>query len=222
MRVQVYLLPLDRPGEARRLTNLPRGVDEFAWSPDGSRLAVVSSSHGATIAEDARRRGRPAQRPPSPGEPPTRTSTTSTGCAPRPTGAGWVYHQVSRLWVVDARSARQRLVHAGRAPVVGAGLVARRPAGSRSARIAGRDDDLGLQQRRVGRGRRRRPGHQDDRRQRPARRPGLLHVARSGCPTARPAGGPRPSLRRRRRQPGRRLAVRRRWLGVRARAPAGT
>src|SRR5450432_3277218 len=54
---QVHLLPLDRPGEARRLTNLPRGVEDFAWSPDGLRLAVVSSSHGATVAEDSRRRG---------------------------------------------------------------------------------------------------------------------------------------------------------------------
>ena len=35
--MQVHLLPLDRPGEARRLTDLPRGVDAFAWSPDGSR-----------------------------------------------------------------------------------------------------------------------------------------------------------------------------------------
>ena len=67
--VQVYLLPLDRPGEARRLTDLPRGVEEIAWSPDGRRLAVVSSSHGETVAEDARRRGRPAKAP-GPGEPP--------------------------------------------------------------------------------------------------------------------------------------------------------
>ena len=52
---QVYLLPLDG-GEARRLTDLPRGVDGFAWSPDGRHLAVLSSSHGATREEDARRR----------------------------------------------------------------------------------------------------------------------------------------------------------------------
>ena len=32
--VQVHLLPLDRPGEGRRLTDLPRGVTGFAWSPD--------------------------------------------------------------------------------------------------------------------------------------------------------------------------------------------
>ena len=53
---QVHLLPLDG-GEARRLTDLPRGVDAFEWSPDGTRLVVVSASHGATRAEDDRRRG---------------------------------------------------------------------------------------------------------------------------------------------------------------------
>ncbi len=52
--VQVHLLPLDG-GEARRLTDLPRGVEGFEWSPDGSRLVVVTSSYGAT-----RGRGRPA------------------------------------------------------------------------------------------------------------------------------------------------------------------
>ena len=38
---QVHLLPLDGPGEARRLTDLPRGVSDFEWSPDGTRLVVT-------------------------------------------------------------------------------------------------------------------------------------------------------------------------------------
>src|SRR4029079_6868395 len=50
-RDQVHLLPLDG-GEAHRLTDLPRGVEAFEWAPDGSRLVVVSASHGATQAED--------------------------------------------------------------------------------------------------------------------------------------------------------------------------
>ena len=58
--VQVYLLPLDG-GEARRLTDLPRGVTELAWSPDGRTLAVLTSSLGATADEDRRRRGRGRQ-----------------------------------------------------------------------------------------------------------------------------------------------------------------
>ena len=57
---QVHLLPLDG-GEARRLTDLPRGVDGFAWSPDGRSLAVLDASLGATREEDRRQRGRPRQ-----------------------------------------------------------------------------------------------------------------------------------------------------------------
>jgi dipeptidyl aminopeptidase/acylaminoacyl peptidase len=58
---QVHLLPLDG-GEARRLTDLPRGVSAFEWSPDGGSLVVTSSSHAATYAEDARRRRRAVRR----------------------------------------------------------------------------------------------------------------------------------------------------------------
>ena len=111
--VQVHVLPLDRPGEARRLTNLPRGVDEFAWSPDGARLAVVSSSHGSSVVEDARRRGRPA-RPPAPGAPPTSDIHYVDRLRTQINGAGWVYDKVSRLWVVDAVTGEARLVHSGR------------------------------------------------------------------------------------------------------------
>lgn len=56
---QVHLLPLDG-GEARRLTDLPRGVEGFEWSPDGTRLVVRSASRAATLTEDARLRGRSA------------------------------------------------------------------------------------------------------------------------------------------------------------------
>jgi dipeptidyl aminopeptidase/acylaminoacyl peptidase len=140
--VQVYLLPLDHPGEARRVTNLPRGVDEFAWSPDGSRLAVVSSSHGATMAEDARRRGRP-QHPPSPGEPPTSDIHYVDRLRAQANGPGWVYHRVGRLWVVDVESGEARLVHAGSSPV---SELVWSPDGGRIAFSAdrGRDDDLGF------------------------------------------------------------------------------
>ncbi|HET6893606.1 MAG TPA: S9 family peptidase [Pyrinomonadaceae bacterium] len=40
-RSQVYLLSMNG-GEARRVTNLKNGVSTFRWSPDGSRLVVVS------------------------------------------------------------------------------------------------------------------------------------------------------------------------------------
>ncbi|HEY7133241.1 MAG TPA: hypothetical protein VH440_13380, partial [Candidatus Limnocylindrales bacterium] len=54
---QVHLLPLDG-GEARRLTDLPRGADSVEWSPDGRWLLVSSSSHGSTRDEDHRLRGK--------------------------------------------------------------------------------------------------------------------------------------------------------------------
>jgi dipeptidyl aminopeptidase/acylaminoacyl peptidase len=40
-RNQVYLLSMNG-GEARRLTNLKNGVSLFRWSPDGTRIVVVS------------------------------------------------------------------------------------------------------------------------------------------------------------------------------------
>jgi dipeptidyl aminopeptidase/acylaminoacyl peptidase len=40
-RAQVYLLSMNG-GEARRITNLKNGVSTFRWSPDGTRLVVVS------------------------------------------------------------------------------------------------------------------------------------------------------------------------------------
>ncbi|MCU0484421.1 MAG: hypothetical protein MUC54_09205, partial [Chloroflexi bacterium] len=65
--VQVHLLPLDG-GEARRLSDLPRGVESFAWSPDGGRLVVASASRAADREADARIRGTGGTR--KPGSPP--------------------------------------------------------------------------------------------------------------------------------------------------------
>ncbi|MGH2358491.1 MAG: S9 family peptidase, partial [Candidatus Limnocylindria bacterium] len=39
---QVWLLPFTDGGEAGQLTDLPKDVEELAWSPDGKRLCVVS------------------------------------------------------------------------------------------------------------------------------------------------------------------------------------
>ena len=52
---QVWLLPMDG-GEARQLTRLPRDVSDLAWSPDGTRLCVVSASTSLAPKPDRARR----------------------------------------------------------------------------------------------------------------------------------------------------------------------
>ena len=107
---QVHLLPFDG-GEARRLTDLPRGVQSFEWSPDGSRLVVASMSVGATPAEDARRRGRiaPGHRV-APGTPPPSDYRFVDRLDYMLNGTGFVYDRVIHLWLVDVSTgAAERL-----------------------------------------------------------------------------------------------------------------
>jgi dipeptidyl aminopeptidase/acylaminoacyl peptidase len=99
--VQVHLLPLDG-GEARRLTDLPRGVTGFEWSPDGTRLVVVTPSIGATRAEDDRRRG--IERRPAPGTPPPSDNRFIDRLDYMLNGFGFTHDRVPHLWVVDVAS----------------------------------------------------------------------------------------------------------------------
>ncbi len=100
---QVYALPLDGPGEARRITDLPRGVSDFAWSPDGTRLVVVSCSLGATAEEDAGRRGRPSAQPAT-GTPPPSDLRFVDRLDYMLNGTGFTYDRVDHLWLVDVAS----------------------------------------------------------------------------------------------------------------------
>src|ERR1700730_12981214 len=43
-RMQIYLLPMTSGGEGMVLTKLKNGVEGYQWSPDGTRIAVVSAS----------------------------------------------------------------------------------------------------------------------------------------------------------------------------------
>src|SRR5438128_12054522 len=52
-RNQVYLLSMNG-GEARRITNLKNGVSLFRWSPDGTRLVVVSRTGPSDNRADSR------------------------------------------------------------------------------------------------------------------------------------------------------------------------
>jgi dipeptidyl aminopeptidase/acylaminoacyl peptidase len=96
---QIHLLPLDG-GEARRLTDLPRGVSAFWWSPDGRSLLVSSTSHAATRDEDRRRRGK--AKAPKPGEAPESDYHFVDRLGYHANGAGFVYHAIDQLWIVDS------------------------------------------------------------------------------------------------------------------------
>ncbi|MCI0347576.1 MAG: prolyl oligopeptidase family serine peptidase, partial [Chloroflexi bacterium] len=103
---QVHLLPLDGPGEARRLTNLPRGVNELAWSPDGSRLAILSSSRGGTHKDDAKARGK---RDAKPGEPLSDYRYTDR-LGYLANGPGFIQGIECQLWIVDVASGAARAI----------------------------------------------------------------------------------------------------------------
>ncbi|MFL5675635.1 MAG: TolB family protein, partial [Chloroflexota bacterium] len=110
---QVYLLPLDG-GEARRLTDLPRGVDAFEWSPDGTRLVVVSTSHGATRVDDDKRRGIERRR--EPGLPPESDYRFLDRLDYMLNGTGFTYDRVAHLWLVEVATGAATRLTDGRVP----------------------------------------------------------------------------------------------------------
>jgi len=135
---QIHLLPLDG-GEATRLTDLPRGIKEYEWAPDGTRLLVLSSSHGATRDEDAKRRGKAPK--PKPGEPPSSDYHFVDRLGYMFNGSGFIYHQTAQLWVVNAANGEaQRLTD----EAAGVGAAAWSPDGDRIVYTTNlrRDHDL--------------------------------------------------------------------------------
>jgi dipeptidyl aminopeptidase/acylaminoacyl peptidase len=93
-RTQVWLLPLTG-GEPRRVTSLPNGVTSFQWSPDGTRLVVVSRSGPSDSAKspsDARH---------------YRHANYKFN------DTGWFDDKRAHLWVVDLASGRPTQITSG-------------------------------------------------------------------------------------------------------------
>lgn len=139
--VQVHLLPLDG-GEATRLTDLPRGVEAFEWSPDGRTLAVLTTSHAATAKADARRRGIGPK--PKPGEPPRSDYRYTDRLDYLLNGAGFINDRVAHLWLVDVATGTARPLVSG--PTAEA-MPAWSPDGRRIAFVANRRRDPDLHHR---------------------------------------------------------------------------
>ncbi len=130
---QVHLLPMDGPGEARRLTDLPRGVEGFAWSPDGRSLAVLSTSRAADRVADARARGKAPDA--KPGSPPRSDYRFADRLHFLENGRGFAEHRRRQVWLVDVETgAARRLTNLPAA----VGDVAWSPDGTRLAIETGR------------------------------------------------------------------------------------
>ncbi|MEA2675499.1 MAG: hypothetical protein QOI92_2691 [Chloroflexota bacterium] len=137
--MQVHLLPTAVPGEARRLTDLPRGVEAFEWSPDGTSLAVLSSSMGPDRASDSRaRRKAPDAKP---GTPPASDYRFADRLHFQENGRGFTEHRRRQAWLVDVASGTAR-----RLTNLAAGItqVAWSPDGTRLAIATGRTRDADL------------------------------------------------------------------------------
>src|SRR6267142_2617546 len=100
-RTQVYLLSMNG-GEAKRITNLKNGVTVFRWSPDGTRLVVVSrvgpsDNRGDTRAESKDRSDV------------RHYKNTSY----KFNDTGWFDDRRSHLWLVDAKSGNAKQITEG-------------------------------------------------------------------------------------------------------------
>jgi dipeptidyl aminopeptidase/acylaminoacyl peptidase len=138
---QVHLLPLSG-GEARRLTDLPRGVDAFEWSPDGRSLVVRTTSFRATHEEDRKARGKP--KPPQPGDTPHSDYRYFDRLQNMLNGPGFIDDKVAHLWLVDVETGAARRLTDGPTSDDDAAWS---PDGTRIAFAAsrGRDHDLDWQ-----------------------------------------------------------------------------
>ena len=109
---QVWLMPRFG-GKARKLTDFPGGVEDFAWSPDGKRLAVIAQRSRAPAG---------ATKPKNP--PPIVTERYQF----KEDGTGYLTARRKHLYLFDIASGKGRAADSRRARRAAAGLVARRQA----------------------------------------------------------------------------------------------
>ena len=126
-RSQVHLLPLDG-GEARRLTDLPRGVTRFEWSPDGARLVVVELVPTARRARTRTAAAAASTAAPKPGTPPPSDYRFIDRLDYMLNGAGFTYDRIDHLWLVDVATGAATPPDGRPGRRRRAGLVARRHA----------------------------------------------------------------------------------------------
>ena len=92
-RNQVYVLSMNG-GEAKRITNLKNGVSLFRWSPDGTRLVVVSRMGPSDNRGDART-----------GDNRDRSDVRHyKNSSYKFNDTGWFDDRRTHLWVVDVKS----------------------------------------------------------------------------------------------------------------------
>ncbi len=106
--MQVHVLPFDHAGEARRLTDLPRGVDTFEWSPDGTRLAILSSSRAHERSADTKARRRLDEA--KPGTPPASDYRFFDRLGYQLNGPGFIHTRKPQVWIVDVATGAARLL----------------------------------------------------------------------------------------------------------------
>src|SRR5258708_7037849 len=97
-RNQVYLLSMNG-GEAKRLTNLKNGVNGFRWSPDGTRLVVVSRL-GPSDSRTGDRRDRSDVR-------------HYKNSSYKFNDTGWFDDRRTHLWIVEVKSGSAKQITSG-------------------------------------------------------------------------------------------------------------
>jgi dipeptidyl aminopeptidase/acylaminoacyl peptidase len=93
-RAQVWALSLEG-GEARRVTNLKNGVNNFDWSPDGSRLVVTTRTG------------------PSDAKAPSSDARHYKHTSYKFNDTGWFDDKRSHVWVVDFQTGAARQITSG-------------------------------------------------------------------------------------------------------------